>query len=163
MKKTTLDIDVYGCTFRLHGDGSSAVHMVAQDFQFFICDKALQPIDMELVTKKPPYDEVPEGIATTYTPRNVSFTKNAVTYIDYSGEALAIWDRKRMRFRLFTTNPDLQYEAAYLFMLSRIGECLDGRKMHRIHAMAMSVQGHAVLAVLPMGGGKSTLTSGLLS
>ena len=117
---------------------------------------------MEVVNSEPPYDEVPEGIATTYTPRNVSFTKEARTYIDYSGRALAIWDRPQRVFRVYSRDAHIQYEASYLFLLSRIGEQLDKRHMHRIHAMAMSIQGRSVLAILPMGGGKSTLCSALL-
>jgi hypothetical protein len=46
--------------------------------------------------------------------------------------------------------------------LSRIGEFLDAARLHRIHAMALSYRGRAVLAILPMGGGKSTLAAELL-
>jgi len=56
----------------------------------------------------------------------------------------------------------LVYEAAYLFLLSQIGEALDARGLHRLHALAMSWRGRAILALLPMGGGKSTLGVELL-
>ncbi len=56
----------------------------------------------------------------------------------------------------------MQYEAAYLFLLSRIGEALDQRHLHRIHALALEYFGRAVLAVFPMGGGKSTLGAAML-
>jgi hypothetical protein len=54
------------------------------------------------------------------------------------------------------------YEASYLFLLSQIGEALDNRRLHRIHALAVSLNGRAVLVLLPMGGGKSTLGNHLL-
>ncbi|MDH3691713.1 MAG: hypothetical protein OEU36_19900 [Gammaproteobacteria bacterium] len=158
----SLEIDVYGCGFRVSGGSSSAVEMVASDFQFFRRERVDDPIEVELLSEEPPYEEAPDGVATTYTPRNISLTENGCTYVDYSGRALGIWDRGRRVFRIYTKDLDIQYEATYLFLLSHIGECLDKRKMHRIHAMAMGVEGRAVLAILPMGGGKSTLSQGLL-
>ncbi len=162
MGVASFQIDVYGCEFQVSGDASSALAAVADDFQYFRTEQVRDAVRVELLTRKPPYDEVPDGIATTYTPRNVSMTKNGCTYVDYGGRALGVWDRARKVFRLFTEDWDLQYEATYLFLLSQIGECLDKRKMHRVHAMAMGLAGRAVLAILPMGGGKSTLSRGLL-
>lgn len=155
-------MDVYGCTFRVIGGESSSREMIASDFQFFKRNHVESPITVELSNEDPRYEDIPDLAATRYTPRNISFTTNGRTYIDYSGQALAIWDRASRIFRISTTNLDLQYEAAYLFLLSQIGECLDKQKMHRIHAMAMAVSGRAVLAILPMGGGKSTLCHELL-
>ena len=120
------------------------------------------PVRIEVIESDPPYAEVPEGIATTYTPRNVSFSRDGCAYIDFSGRALAIRNRRERSFRIYSRDPDVQYEATYLFLLSCIGESLDTRGMHRVHAMAMSVNGGAVLAILPMGGGKSMLGSALL-
>jgi len=157
----SVDIDVHGCEFRLTGRGSPAFENLVDDFRFFVCAHAENPLTVELVTEHPPYDAVPNRTATIYTPRNVSFTLGGDTYIDYGGRALAIWHRDRQLFQIYTQDPDIQYEAGYLFLLSRIGEYLDNRHMHRIHAMAMSVNDRAVLAIMPMGGGKSTLCSAL--
>jgi len=157
-----VQLDVYGCTFSLTGSGSGALQHLADDFRFFAGKGVKNPVSIELITGDPPYREVPAGIATTYTPRNVAFTHGDCTYIDYSGRALAIRDRQRESFRIYSRDLDIQYEAAYLFLLSRVGEYLDHHRMHRIHAMGVSVAGRAVLAVLPMGGGKSTLCLDLL-
>ena len=155
-------INVYGCEFVLSGDGVSALAQLLDDFRYFTCESAQNPTTVEIFNSAPPYETAPEGVATTYTPRNVSFTRGGCTYIDYSGKALAVWDRSRLKFQVFSLDQHIQYEASYLFLLSRIGEYLDRHAMHRIHAMAMSVGGRAVLAILPMGGGKSTLCSALL-
>jgi len=159
----TVKLNVYGCAFQLKGSDSSALNMIFSDFQFFVSGQVKDPVTIEMINGDPPYHDVPDGVATTYTPRNVSFTEDGRKYIDYSGRALAIWDRGSRVFQIYTNDLDVQYEATYLFLLSQIGECLDTKKMHRIHAMAMSVQGKSVLAILPMGGGKSTLCAGLLS
>jgi hypothetical protein len=158
----SVHLNIYGCEFRLSGNGDPTLESLADDFRFFTCTQTDNAINVEIITADPPYQDVPEGIATTYTPRNVSFTSNGCTYIDYSGQALVTWDRSKRSYRICTRNTDIQYEATYLFLLSQAGECLDNRRMHRIHAMAMSVNDRAVLAILPMGGGKSTLCSALL-
>ena len=136
---------------------------LANDFAHFKKDFSGAPsFRLELSEDDPPYDEVPTRPATVYTPRNVGLTEGARTYVDYSGRGLAVWDRQERIFRIYTRDPHLQYEASYLFLLSRIGEELDQRRMHRIHGLALSYNGRAVLAVLPMGGGKSTLGAHLL-
>ena len=154
--------DVYGFTFRLCGEAPEAIRDLASDFEFFQRPTVTDPLIIELIRSDPPYDGIPEREVTTYTPRNVSFAQDGYTYVDYSGRGLAIWDRKGKRFRVYTLDAHLHYEASYLFLLSRIGEALDSRGMHRLHAMAMAYQGRSVLAILPMGGGKSTLAAGLL-
>jgi hypothetical protein len=155
-------LDVYGCQFLLTGTAASSLENLANDFQFFATAQTDDPITVEINIDDPPYDKVPDANATTYTPRNVAFTVDNTTYLDYGGRALGIWNRHGKRFQITTRDPDIQYEAAYLFLLSRIGECLDNAQLHRIHAMAVSVNDRAVVAILPMGGGKSTLCSALL-
>jgi hypothetical protein len=154
--------NVHGFRFCVTGAHSSSARMVAADFQFFQSDDNQPAVRVELHTNAPPYGEAPAEVATNYTPRNVSFTVGETTWLDYGGRALAVWERAAQLFRVYSEDLDLQYEAAYLFLLSRIGEALDQRHMHRIHALAMEYRDRAVLAILPMGGGKSTLGSALL-
>ena len=155
--------DVYGFHFRVVADAATrAAEDLAADFAFFRRDEVDQPLEIALYLDDPPYDDVPARAASVYTPRNVSFSEGSRTFVDYSGRALAIYDRAQHTFRVHSRDSDLLYEAAYLFLLSRIGESLDAAHLHRIHAMALSYHGRAVLAILPMGGGKSTLAAELL-
>ncbi len=51
-----------------------------------------------------------------------------------------------------------------IFFCSRASaKALDQRGLHRLHALGVEVNGRAVLVLLPMGGGKSTLALHLLS
>ena len=156
------EFDVYGFAFRLCGQAEAAIRDLASDFQFFRRAAVSDPVTVELICSDPPYDEVPEREASIYTPRNISFADGESIYVDYSGRGLGIWDRGQRRLRVYTRDPHLHYEVAYLFLLSQVGEALDQRGMHRLHAMAMAYQGRSVLAILPMGGGKSTLAASLL-
>lgn len=54
------------------------------------------------------------------------------------------------------------YEIVYLFIHSRVGELLDKKGIHRIHACSFSFENNIYVVMLPQGGGKSTLLMGLL-
>lgn len=110
----------------------------------------------------PDYDGLPVCDASGYTPRNVVYHARGLRMLDYGGRGLGILDEAEGRFSMASEDADLVYEAAYLFLLSRIGEYLDARRLHRLHALAMSLHGRSILVLLPMGGGKSTLGAELL-
>ncbi len=159
----TLRFSVHRVTFQIAGTPGSSLELIANDFAHFADNASGPPLfRIELNEQDPPYHEVPTRPATVYTPRNVGLTEGTRTFVDYSGRALAIWDRGERLFRIYTRDLDLQYEATYLFLLSRLGEELDLRHLHRIHALALGYNGRAILSVLPMGGGKSTLGAHLL-
>jgi hypothetical protein len=114
-----------------------------------------------------PCRQTDAGTADTAGPgvpvlRELLRSSGNLTFVDYSGKALAIHDRKRGDFRVFSRDPDLLFEAAYLFILSQSGEFVDSHGLHRMHALGVSIQNRAVLVLLPMGGGKSTLGASLL-
>ncbi len=164
MPQPSAHFNIHGIGFCITGQDDSASGTLAREFNFFRCENDGKPasLTIELTTREPPYEEVPDIAATNYTPRNVSFTVAEQTWLDYGGRALALWDRAAGRFQVFSEDLDLQYEAGYLFLLSRLGELLDERGIHRLHAMALAYRGRAILAVMPMGGGKSTLAASLL-
>jgi len=158
---------VYGYSFTLTGNCEYALQGLIEDFSFF-ADKTqtargpLRHIDIELAEGEPDYESLPVCDASVYTPRNVVYHHQGRRIIDFGGRGLAILDAKESRFRSISQDPHLVYEATYLFLLSQIGQVLDSQGLHRLHALAMSHRGHAILVLLPMGGGKSTLAASLL-
>jgi hypothetical protein len=158
---------VYGYSFLLTGNCDFARQGLAEDFGFFAIKDQGQGsescgVEVELVEGLPDYDGLPVCDATVYTPRNVVYRHEGRRIIDFGGRGLGIYDSVACRFRIVSEDQHLVYEAAYLFLLSQIGEALDGRRLHRLHALAMSHRGRAILVLLPMGGGKSTLGATLL-
>ena len=106
---------------------------------------------------------IPKGtIASYHTKDAVVYKVNNVNYFDTSGKCLVIHDYNSGTAEIHSLNRDLLYEKSYLMIMSRIGELLDKKKYHRIHAMGVSYKGKAILCLLPMGGGKTTLTLSLL-
>jgi hypothetical protein len=110
----------------------------------------------------PPYSELPPLPASVITPRNVCFQNTKTTYIDYFGRGLAVFDRKEKYCVIYGTNHDLVHEIAYLFILSTVGQYLDSRRLHRVHALGVSYRNRGILLLLPSGGGKSTMALELM-
>jgi len=154
--------DVYGYRFQVQADSPRALDGLAQDFAFFESKPHEGEVRIELYRRPPNYDQLPDLTASVYTPRNVTYCQGGVRYIDYHGRGVAVWDQARRRFTVTSESEDLLYEAAYLFLLAQIGEYADRVGLHRLHALAVSLNGKAILALLPMGGGKSTLGGALL-
>jgi hypothetical protein len=158
----TSAFDVYGFRFTIRGTSPWAVESLSQDFAFFRSSPIGGEQPIEMLEGDPDYDLVPVREASVYTPRNVAYRNGKTIYLDYHGRGLGIHDPSAGGFRIVGRDPHLLYEASYLFLLSRIGEYLDQKGMHRIHALAVSMGGRAILVLLPMGGGKSTLGGHLL-
>lgn len=133
-----------------------------QDFAFFRSEPASGDVVIEILDQEPDYDGLPISDASVYTPRNVVYRNGTVRYLDYQGRGIGICDSRRGGFRIQSRDPDLLCESVYLYLLSEIGQFLDRKRMHRVHALGVSIAGRAVLVLLPMGGGKSSLAMGLL-
>jgi hypothetical protein len=155
--------NVYGYEFRLRGDAAFALEGLAEDFAFFSAPQhSARAVDVELLEREPDYNALPVCDASVYTPRNVVYRIGGVRVLDFGGRGLGHYDPAARRFRVESADPHLVYEAAYLFLLSQIGQDADARGLHRLHALAMSRHGRSILVLLPMGGGKSTLGAALL-
>lgn len=153
---------MYGYRFTIRGPLPGAAEGIHQDFAFFRTASREKSVLIELFDQDFPKDHLPRGDATVYTPRNVVYRDGTRRYIDYHGRALGIQDERTGNLQLFSRDAGLLYEAAYLYLLSQIGADLDRRGLHRIHALGVVVNHRAVLVLLPMGGGKSTLGLHLL-
>lgn len=157
--------DIYGYRFRLTGDAPEALRGLAADFGFFrrpAGEDGSGAATIRTTAATPAYDALPPLRARIYTPRNISYRDGHTTLVDYHGRGLARHDRRSGDFEIVSLDPDLLYEACYLFILSQAGEFLDRRGLHRVHALGVEIGGRAVLVLLPMGGGKSTLGEALL-
>jgi hypothetical protein len=153
----------YGFALEVSSPSANLVEQVRRDFLHFHTSPQ-KHVDMRLhlIPEPPRYDELPSVPATVFTPRNVSFRNGQVTYIDYFGRALSIFNRSAGECTVQGTDEDLLHEIAYLFFLSTVGEHLDRQHLHRLHALGVSFRGQGILLLLPSGGGKSTIAINLL-
>jgi hypothetical protein len=77
--------------------------------------------------------------------------------IRFDDGSWARYDYERREGVVHAVNPERLRELAYLAVLSRVGEELDRRGFHRVHALGVASPAGAALVILPSRGGKSTL------
>ena len=107
--------------------------------------------------RPPDFDALGPLEASFVTPRNVVYADGHRQVVDYFGKALCVVDRRAGTATIQGEEAHLVHEAAYLYLLSRVGEHLDRRGLTRLHALALSGAQGGVAVMLPSGGGKSTL------
>jgi hypothetical protein len=156
----------YGFEVDVESASPEIISEVTRDFAWFISssDKPVEParLTLKLELAEPDWAGLPSVPASVITPRNITFRDNGRTYVDYFGRGLAILDEGHSSCAMYSTDFDMLREMAYLFLLSTVGQHLDGKRMHRIHAMGVNHEGKGILLLLPSGGGKSTMTLELL-
>ncbi|MBI5597461.1 MAG: hypothetical protein HY928_15335 [Elusimicrobia bacterium] len=81
----------------------------------------------------------------------------AVRTLEYPDRSGAVWDYSQEEGALWSPRRETLHELAYLFVHSRLGARLDGRGLHRAHALGLAWRGAGALVFLPEGGGKTTL------
>jgi hypothetical protein len=154
--------DFYGLAIEVRSTSATLVEEVRRDFAYFHASPGREPVRIQVHFVPPPYEGLPVIPAAFFTPRNVCFRAEHVTYIDYFGRGLAVFDRREKRCAVYGTDEDLVHEIVYLFILSTVGQYLDSRGIHRVHALGVSYRQQGVLLLLPSGGGKSTMALSLL-
>ncbi len=153
-----LALDVYGLRARIGGDWPEVAGDLGRDFAWFrTADAAPPAVRVEVRRAAPDFDALGDLRASFVTPRNVVYQDGATTVVDYFGRAVSVLDRRRAHIVVRGEDRALVHEAAYHFLLSRIGEHLEARGLVRLHALGLSAPAGAVAVMLPSGGGKSTL------
>lgn len=136
---------------------------VADDFTYFRVDppdaRGAEACQLRITAYRqaPVYDDLPPLMATIYSPRNVSYSDGDVTYIDYFGRALSIYQRRLQQLQVYAADVHLLHEIIYGTILSRVAEQLERRGLHRVHALAVEANAESALFLMPSGGGKTTL------
>ncbi len=153
-------LDIYGLRVTVRGDWPEVVEDVRRDFAWFATDtNVAADVEISVSRRRPDFDSFGPLRASFVTPRNVVYQADGLTVIDYFGHALSTLDRRAARFTVSGEDRHLVHEAGYHFILSRAGEHLDSCGLPRLHGLALSGRGGALVLVLPSGGGKSTLAS----
>ena len=154
--------DFYGLTIEVSSPSVELIELVRRDFTYFRVLTGEGQVQVYMHLAPPPYTELPPLSASFITPRNVCFQNKKISYIDYFGQGLTVFNREEQKCVIYGTDPDLVHEIAYLFILSTVGQYLDSRGIHRVHALGLSYHNRGILLLLPSGGGKSTIALELL-
>jgi hypothetical protein len=159
----SLMLNFYGCQVVVDSACAALVEEIRRDYAFFVGEKEARTTLTVIMCLEPPdYASLPSLPASLFTPRNVCYHATDITYIDYFGQGLAIFERKKNHCVVYGADFDRVREIAYFYILSTIGQYLDARGLHRIHALGVNYRERGVLLLLPSGGGKSTMSLELL-
>ncbi len=162
-----LDFAFHGVRAAVVSSDPECLRLVETDFALFLTSAPSAgeavALEVRLAVGAPPYERIPQGT------KPFVHTKDAVVYrcgdvrcYDSGGKALVVYDLGRGLADVYSLDRDLLREKCYLLVMTRVGEELDRRGLHRIHAMGVVHGGRAVLCLLPSGGGKTTLALSLL-
>ena len=158
---TQICFDFYGFQIAVRSRQAEHLQDLNIDFSWFRTEgvEADLSIEMRSFSDRP---ELPALPASQHSPRNVVFRNGQTSYLDYSGRALSVSYEDGKRFELFCDDRHLAHEIAYLTILSYTGSHLDRRGLIRVHGLGLEVNGKAVLLLLPMSGGKTTMALSML-
>jgi hypothetical protein len=155
---TLARLDFYGLGVSVAG-WPRVVGNLELDFAWFARFQSEGAPDVEVVIERrqPDLDALGNPVASFVTPRNVVYQDGARTVVDYFGQAVSLLDRDGDRVVIQGEREDVVYQAAYLFLLSRVGRHLDARGLPRLHGLGIVGGQGGVVVMLPSGGGKTAL------
>ena len=163
MSDSKLYFNFYGVTATIESSSSEIIESFKFDFSMFIVPEAGNPmVSLEAIVKSPPWEIIPELVESMRSPEYVCFDQEEIRYVNYFGRALVRFDYRNETAQIYSTDTSYMYEKLYLLLLSRTGELLDRKGLHRVHGLGIAVNDKAALFLMPSGGGKSTLALSLL-
>jgi len=115
---TLRQFDFYGVGVRVESTEEEFLSAVEHDFSYFLGMANRHFLSLTLTNTSPDYDRLPELTCSFATPRNICFSDERFTYIDYFGQGLNIYDRRLNHSKIITDDLDLAHEIAYLTILS---------------------------------------------
>lgn len=152
-----ISVKLYGCT--------NIVNKLTSDFKYFESEKNVSSkidLSININLTNPPYTRVPQVSASMYKTDCICYDYNDIRYADYNNKCLVIFNKSKKIADIYSLDDDLLYEISYLLLHSQVGEMLDLKGFHRIHACSFSYNKEIFVCILPQGGGKSTLLINLL-
>jgi hypothetical protein len=161
---TKLYFNFFGVTAVIKSSDSYIIESFKFDFNLFIIPEIANPmVSLEATVCSPPWEIIPELVESMRSPEYVCFDHEQIRYVNYFGRALVRFDCTNETAHIYSNETDYMYEKLYLLLLSRTGELLDRKGLHRVHGLGIAVDNKAALFLMSSGGGKSTLALSLLS
>ncbi len=159
---TSVYFHFYGLNIELGSMDTRTVESIRRDFAYFQAAPVEPEVSIEVFAEKPHFKELPDLPASICTLNYVCYQDKEDSFTDYHGQGLRIFNVRKQQYRIFSESADLRYEISYLTIIATVGQFLDSKHIHRVHALGISQNGKAILILLPEKGGKTTLALHLL-
>ena len=158
-----LFLNFYGIHLKFSTNDRTLFDNIFRDFSYFRSKKTEKPdITITGAKKNPDFSKVPELKATSYNKNSISYDQGSTRYVEYAGKALTVYNYRKEKSIVISEDDNYLHEITYLLIQSRIGEKLDQKGVHRVHALGIVIKGKACIVLLPSGGGKTSLALELL-
>ena len=145
----------YGLGIEVTCASPETLRNIQRDYSFFLNNDIPPEIFFVVHNESPDYSQLPTVKASFYTPRNICYKKDGVSFIDYFGKGLMIIDKNI--HTVYSSDPHLRHEIVFLSIMSLAGQYFDSKNMHRVHSLGIEINNKAALILLPSGGGKTSL------
>jgi hypothetical protein len=157
--ETGFIIQAYGISVRFECASPGPLEELKEDFAHFTTPGCRECDVMISAHLEPPDLASLKGARRLLkTSKWTAFTTSSGARAVYYPEGLICeYDYERETGRISSVDPALLREISYLLIISRLGEKLDLKGLHRVHAMAAEFNGAGFIAAAPTGGGKTTL------
>lgn len=155
-------LNFYGIQVEVTADSQIILEDIKRDFSYFLSDEKAFNIKITIFKRIPPYESISQIKASLYLAGAIGYDDQDIRYVDYHGQALTVYEYSKEEGFVYSDDNNLLHEISYLLILSRVGELLDKKGIHRVHALGVAINDRAVLCLLPMGAGKTTLALDLL-
>lgn len=157
-----LRLSFYGFGVEVKSADGKTIQDIQRDYSYFENKHCAVDVQIEVFPITPPYKNLPHLTASIYTPRNIRYNQNGISYIDYFGKGLTILDTHTNKYKVYCEDEHLRHEIVFLTIMSLSAQYLDSKGLHRVHGLGIDLDGKGVLILLPQGGGKTTLALELL-
>ena len=154
-----IDLNIHGVRFHIQARSVRFRRAIEREFRRFLTDDADKPhVTLEFILGEPPFEEIPPGKMPLFkTNNNIVYHVDGRRLVDHHGLALTIYDLAEDRGTIYAQSSRQLHQVAYLLILSRAGEHLDRRGLHRLHALAFTVSDQAIVCLADSGAGKTSL------
>jgi hypothetical protein len=160
--KKRIVFSFYGLGIEVKSADLQTLENIRRDFSFFVEPNKDPEVYFEVFASPPDYRSLPQLRPSSHSPRNFTYYNKNLRLIDYFGKGLLIVDQPKKEYKIFSSDPHLRHEIAFLSILSLTGQYFDSKNIHRVHGLGLEVNGKGVILLLPQGGGKTTLMLELL-
>lgn len=156
----SLFLDFYGYGVKLDCQSEKILSLLAKDFSYFTKNAGEANLWIKAEITQEIESRIPSGlVALKQNQRAITFEKGERRYNYFYGQAVSVMDYEKKEMRIYSKNEDYLHELLYLAILSRETKSHDLSGLHKIHAFGVAKGETALIGMMNMKGGKTTLFS----
>ncbi|MEX0799025.1 MAG: hypothetical protein WD025_06255 [Bacteriovoracaceae bacterium] len=155
-----LYLNFYQFVIEISCGSQRVLELLKKDFAYFVSAPETPLLKIEAKIESDLSDKIPAGLlAKRQNIRAMSFEQGSVRYNDFYGKAVSIIDYSSNEMLVHAQDENILHEILYLAVLSRETKWHDSRGLHKVHAFGVGKGDTALLGMMNMKGGKTTLFS----